>query len=418
MLLLTAFIASGCSSKKTQQEGSAEGTDIPESITAGGKPFISAIAEGWRNQTINVNSTDPEPDVMTLIKAFNSAWPTEVVDSLIVEVGDRRFVSTEDSTVDGAGRSHIFVDCDDFNCASYDHGDTGSQSMDARTYRRENGHMLFAIRLEQINPEQKLFCCFYDYDPKTQVLTPEKEPYANLQRKWKDSSLEYFLGDYYDQTIVVLETSPKGDDSIFHHFVFDGMKHYYQSSGDKAYDDMEEDEEDWTVTLPNTAIRKDEKAEWELYINLDVAATEDHPNQWSVWVANKQTGGVRCLFQTNNDASPKWEEMKDGDAIGVGLEEIAAGDCDVALLVPGEPYKVYVEGCPDGRNVWSYLYDMGTGHIVQFPASEGLVELDWRNDRIVLSAYRYYPEGGRYSVKKEFTLGGKFVREEKIENEE
>lgn len=426
-MLLTVLLTSGCGGKGGER-GATTDVAAPQTTTtkedkttkpsATTMSAMAAIAEGWCDKNIAVKTAEDEPDVMTLIKAFHAVWPTDVVDSLIVRVGDKRFVS-EDTSDAAAGSCHVYVDCDDFNCASFDHGDTGDQSMDARVYRRENGHTLFAIRLEQNNPEQKLFCCFYDYDPKTRVMTPEKEPYATLQRKWKDSSLEYSLGEYYDQTIVVLETSPKGDESIFHQFVFDGMKHYYQSSDDTAYEDTEgEDSKDWSAALPSTAVRKDEKVDWELYVNLDVAASEDHPNQWSVWMVNKQTGGTRCLFQTNNDAAPKWEEMKDGNAIEVALEDISAGDCDVAKLVPGDPYKVYVEGCPDGRNVWSYLYNVRTGRIMQFPASEGLIELDWRNDRITLSAYRYYPEGGRYSVKKDFTLDGKFLKEEKLEDVE
>jgi len=423
-VLLTALVASGCSGKKAGS-GTVAGDATTKSVTAvedkpmtpvSSKTGIGAIEEGWREKTISVATKDDMPDVMTLVKAFQAAWPTEVVDSLITEVGDRRFVSSDET--DGvSGTCHIYVDCDDFNCASYDHGDTGAEAMDARVYSRENGHTLFAIRLEQINPEQKLFCCFYDYDPKTHVMTPEREPYADLKRKWKDSSLEYSLGEFYDQTIIVLEVSPAGDESIFHHFVFNGMQHTYSSSGDTGYSEEEDDDASATnLELPNTAIRKDEKADWELYVNLDIKAYDDVPNQWSVWLVNKQTGSTQCLLHTNNDAAPKWEEMKDGNAIVVAPEDIAAGDCDVALLVPGDPYKVYVEGCPDGRNVWSYLYDTQTRSILQFPASEGLIDLDWRNDRISLGAYRYYPEGGRYSVKKVFTLGGKFIKEEKIED--
>ncbi len=420
MLLMAALVASGCSGKKAQQDesegdiaASKPATTDSKPVTTDSRPAITVIADGWRDKTIAANTTEAEPDVMTLIKAFNEAWPTDVVDSLIAEVGDKRFVS-KDVTDDGHS-CHVYVDCDDFNCASYDHGDTGAQAMDARVYRRENGHTLFAIRLEQLNPEQKLFCCFYDYDPKTHVMTPEKEPYADLKRKWTDSSLEYSLGEYYDQTIIVLEVSPDGKESVFHHYAFDGMKHTYSSTGNEGYADVDDEE---VMTLPNTAVRKDKNGDLELYVNQDIMASDYHPNQWSFWLKNTRTGEVSFLFHTNNDAAPLWEKMKDGNAIRVPLDAIAPGDCDIVLLVPAGKGKVYVEGCPDARNVWSYIYDIETQNIIQFPAQEGLIRIDADKDRISLSAYRYDVDAGRYSVRKEFTLDGKFIKEERINPEE
>ena len=43
---------------------------------------------------------------------------------------------------------------------------------------------------------------------------------------------------------------------------------------------------------------------------------------------------------------------------------------------------------------------------------------DIQNNYIRLSHYRYYPEGGRYSVIKTFTYSGRFIGEEKQDPEE
>ena len=171
-------------------------------------------------------------------------------------------------------------------------------------------------------------------------------------------------------------------------------------------------------TLPNTAILCDSKGSFELYKNLDIESSDDHPNQWSLWLRDKETGKVIFLIQTNNDAEPRWEEMTDANALEVPLEQIVAGECDQAFLIPNAPGKVFVEGCPDARNIWSYIYDFYMGRIIQLPTNEGFVDCDIQNKYIRLSNYRYYPEGGRYSVIKTFTYSGRFIGEEKYDPEE
>ena len=170
-------------------------------------------------------------------------------------------------------------------------------------------------------------------------------------------------------------------------------------------------------TLPNTAILCDSVGSFELYKNLDIKESDEHPNQWSLWLKDKETGKVIFLIHTNNEAEPRWEEMTDANALEVPLEQIAAGDCDRAFLIPNAPGKVYVEGCPDARNIWSYIYDIYMQRIIQLPANEGLVDIDIPNKCIRLSNYRYYPEGGRYSVVKTFTYSGRFISEEPFDPE-
>ena len=93
-------------------------------------------------------------------------------------------------------------------------------------------------------------------------------------------------------------------------------------------------EEDWSdasmpegilQTLPKTAILCDIKGSFELYKNLDIECCDEHPNQWSLWLRDKETGKVIFLIQTNNDAEPRWEEMTDASALEVPLEQIAPG---------------------------------------------------------------------------------------------
>lgn len=205
-------------------------------------PF-KAIEGAWKNERIQVSSNDGTADVMTLLRAFHNAWPTEAVASLIDEVGDRRFVSIDATDCDDC-TGHVYVDCEDFNCVYFINGEAEPQLIEARAYPRENGHTLFGICLEDYGDEQTVFCCFYDYDPDTQLMTPEDGPYVKPHRIWADSKLSYQLGMEYDLTFIVKETSPDGE-YWFHHYYYNGMVHIYNHSGKNGYADEEDECEDF-----------------------------------------------------------------------------------------------------------------------------------------------------------------------------
>ena len=73
--------------------------------------------------------------------------------------------------------------------------------------------------------------------------------------------------------------------------------------------------------------------------------------------------------------------------------------------------KIVVEGCPDGRNVWTYIIDLNKRKAIQLPSTEGVQEIDMDKGEIIAASYGYYPEGGRYTVNKAYSLEGKFLRQ-------
>lgn len=360
-----------------------------------GSGDIEAIQDGWRGTTISVKKGGSAPTVMQLLKAFNAVWHTNAADSIIAVAGDKKHVSNDDG-------SPVFVDCDDFNTASYDHGDTGEQSLKARTFLRNNGHTLFAICLEKSNPEEICFCCFYDYNPATSSMKPENEPYKNFTPKWEKSDFKYYLGDEYDQTIVLQENSRDGE-TTYHHFTFDGQKHTYSHTCEQAFSGYNEIEQ----TLPNTALKKDESKNYELYANLDIEASQSISAQWSIWIKDKRTEKVYFLFQTNNDAEERWSEMTGNNATDVPFEEIAAGDCNNSHFLPWDDNKIFVEGSPDGHEVWSYIYDKNRKTIKQFPTTQGLINFDKSKKQINILT----KDSEQHSVERVFDADGKFIEE-------
>jgi hypothetical protein len=131
-----------------------------------------------------------------------------------------------------------------------------------------------------------------------------------------------------------------------------------------------------------------------------------------MWLRDKNTGIVTYLFSTENTAEPRWSKMADGNGIAVPINEIAAGDCHNTLFIPWDASKIFVEGCPDERNVWSYIIDIITKDVIQLPTNEGLIAIDPGKREIHMSNYLYHPEGGRYSVERVYTIDGKFTGKE------
>lgn len=358
---------------------------------------LSAIAKGWHKKTVPVVKDGENPDIMELLIAFNRVWPSQAVETLIAKVGNKKFYTTD------MGDGDIYMDCEDFNCASYNGGDKDGQRMMSRLYRRENGHTLFVICLELANRKQTQFACFYDYNPQTTVMTPEAVPFKEFKPQEAGSSVEvYSLGSEYDQEILLKETTKSGD-TIFHHLPFNGMMHQYDHSGDEV------DPEDDFQEMPEEAVLKYENSEAALYINQDVEGSESRQPQYSVWLKDKKSGEVKLLFTTNNDAESKWSQMKHGNGTKVTNEEIAAGDCDKCQLIPWDKNKVYVEGCPDSRNVWSYIYDIPTKTAILLPSTQGILSIDATKRVFHMSLYRYHPEGGRYSVERLYDVDGKYL---------
>ena len=378
---------------------------------------IAAIRDGWRGKTIETKNLGAQPNVMQLLRAFNEVWPSAGADSIIAEAGDRLFVSN-DVTEGGSGK--VFVDCEDFNVASYDHGDTGDQRTGARTYSRENGHTLFAMLLEQVNPEEIEFCCFYDYDPATGLLTPEAEPYADFKPQHEKSILTYWVteGDY-DQDIIIVETSP--DDSyptLYHHFTFDGMKHVYSgSSNEYIYPEYEEDYD----PLPYDAVLRAESDHYRFYTSVARPASEEDPEVLSLWIKDKgEAEETRWICTTFASSEPKWSLMKDGNAIAVSIDSGDIACAENILPVPWNADLFYVDGCPDARNIWSYILDFSDPDdikAIQFPSTEGFISFDSEKRQIHLGAYRYHEEGGRYSVEQVYSIDGKFISEKVLGDE-
>ena len=164
--------------------------------------------------------------------------------------------------------------------------------------------------------------------------------------------------------------------------------------------------------MPETAVRQpDAYFQYAVYINEEKPASGEGEMDAvkSVWLCNERSGTVIKVCETNPMADALWSKMTDeeANAIDVPFSQIAAAD--KAMIAPGDVNKVIVEGCPDGRNIWTYIIDPYIGIAKQLPSSEGVVSVDWEKKEITAASYGY-DEGGRYSVKKVYSIDGQFLR--------
>ena len=183
--------------------------------------------------------------------------------------------------------------------------------------------------------------------------------------------------------------------------------HAFTGSNDQVEIDLLDIDE-----MPKTAVRQPGAyCQHAVYVNVDRPSANEGEVEaiCSVWLADEKAGTVIKVCVTNPMAELQWERMKgrDADAVDVPITQIAAAD--KAYLLPGDVSKVIVEGCPDSRNIWTYIIDPYNQTAKQLPSTEGVVNLDWEKKEIIAASYGY-DDDGRYSDNKAYSVDGKFLR--------
>ena len=164
--------------------------------------------------------------------------------------------------------------------------------------------------------------------------------------------------------------------------------------------------------LPASAEEQDRIFNHVLYVNVEKEPNEeDSEGIYSVWVADERWDKLRRVLTTNPTAVAPWEQMSGKKANGVEVPMHLIAAASSAQYASEDLSKIVVEGCPDGRNIWTYIIDLNKRTAIQLPSTEGVQEIDLEKGEIIAASYGYYPEGGRYTVNKAYSLEGKFLRQ-------
>ena len=195
-----------------------------------------------------------------------------------------------------------------------------------------------------------------------------------------------------DSVITEIEGEPSGED---------------EAPGLAPYQQIETDID----SLPPSAEKTDSHFQYAVYVNKESLGDEQSGMEgvYTVWLVDERWGKAVMACRTNPTAPTQWERMKgdDPDAVDVPLHLIASAS--ETWLAPGDVSKVIVQGCPDGRNVWTYIIDPYNHTAKQLPSTEGVVDRNWEKKEITVASYGY-DDNGRYSFKRVYSLDGKFLR--------
>ena len=165
--------------------------------------------------------------------------------------------------------------------------------------------------------------------------------------------------------------------------------------------------------IPETAVLQDSNSQYALYVNLEQEPSEDDfEGTYSVWLADTQAGTAIKVLTTDPSISAPWEQMDKADSDAVEVPMNLIGAASAAHLLASDGSKIIVEGCPDARNIWSYIIDLKTKTAKQLPSTEGVQLIDYEKQEIIASLYDYYPEGGRYSYSNAYSFDGKYLRQD------
>ena len=182
---------------------------------------LEEIRDQWQTRNIKVAGASAQPGIIQLLTAFQNVWGAYVIDPVLQKAKDPKFTKWEDDEYGGG----ITVDRKNgYVCLDSGGGDGGF--MEACVWRRDNGHRLLALVLGQpVDPEIE-FVCFYDYDPKTSTLYPEKWAEEEFQPLDRSHHVSYNLPQK-GKDFIVSEYDIDLQTSINHVFTWDGNKHHF-----------------------------------------------------------------------------------------------------------------------------------------------------------------------------------------------
>ena len=173
---------------------------ISGNITAQNILSNSEIASQWKKKNIVVKNGGQSPNIITLLQAFQNTNPTWVVKEVLKRVPaikDGNAWESKDDYRVLVDRKNGYVDLS---------SETDMDQMQACVWRKDNGHKIFAVSLNEQHAPIPDLLCWYDYNPQTQTMKPEKSPLddftpdlpsaivsCNLPRKGTDLEIyEYY----------------------------------------------------------------------------------------------------------------------------------------------------------------------------------------------------------------------------------
>ncbi len=191
----------------------------------------SEINEQWRHKTISVKNGGQAPGVLTLLKAFYAVFPSFPISEVLAQnehplkgtkrIGKKLVWDSDDDT-----GSRIVID--PVNGYVENSTYTDAPQMSSCVWRRSNGHRLFAVSIFEQHEIPQHLLCWYDYDPKTQTMKPERTPLDDYEKPEGAELVSWELPQKgTDFKILNLFLGAPDVICVYH---WDGMHHQFSKS--------------------------------------------------------------------------------------------------------------------------------------------------------------------------------------------
>ena len=179
-------------------------------VSAQTRITVDDLSAKWQSQNLKAPKSG---GILDLVRTFNNVYPTYSVGEFLKDVERPADQQQWIITVDRPNGFVSFAEGSD---------DASSESMQACVWKRRNGHKLFAISFEQQFSQVKSLLAFFDLDPATGVLKPEK----SLARIFTPSSSDGIIHvnlPQHGKDIKISEYYINAMFSINHVYPWDGM---------------------------------------------------------------------------------------------------------------------------------------------------------------------------------------------------
>ncbi len=201
----------------------------------------------WRQKTISVKNGGQAPDVMTLLRAFNEALPTWVVGEVLEQQkkpvsGTKRNGTTLLYENNQEDELRILIDPKN-GYACYE-SLTDVDQMSCCVWRRSNGHRIFAISLYEQHVMPQNLLCWYDYDPQTQTMKPERSPLDDYKKPSSVVEVGWTLPEK-GTDFIINEYSPFYP-NVRRIYKWDGMKPQFSRIQMEDFEYQEFGDGEWT----------------------------------------------------------------------------------------------------------------------------------------------------------------------------
>ena len=201
-IILPALLLLSCGNNTQKIETAQTTTEKHDLLT------IDQVCDMWPSKTFK----SADGDILSLMEAFNQAMPTYSVTTFL---RDAKLPEDQQQYIDMIDMDNGYVGFAEGS------DDKDSESMQARVWKRDNGHQLLAVCLSQPSSKQVAFVAFYDYDPATQTLSPEYDYLKYFKTSFGNSMFSISLPQEGND-IVVSEYFMNWWTSIRHTYAWDG----------------------------------------------------------------------------------------------------------------------------------------------------------------------------------------------------